>query len=149
MQYEHLLRAIRQGLEALSIEAFDLEVANETFLIQGAAKQKQSAKPSTAMRSTFKKAFLDICHISKKLATSETLARRAGASSRSLALQFTQNDIAKLERDGQTLRSDWNGSPLAHSLPQLLRTVGWYVDQKERRLHKISHNGESLTVSYS
>jgi hypothetical protein len=148
IQYEHILRAIGQGLEALSVEAFDLEVTNNTFLIRGAATQKESEKPNAANLSTFKKAFLDICHISKKPATSETPAGKAAASSRSLRLEFTQKDIDKLERDGQALRSDWNASPLAHSLPQLLRTVGWYVDHKEGRLQKISKNGDSLTVSY-
>ena len=144
--YEHILRAIGQGLEVLSVEAFDLQVANDTFLIQGAATQKE---PATAAKlSLFKKAFLEICHISKKPASSETPAGKAPASSRSLHLQFTQNDIDKLERDGQALRSDWNASPLAHSLPQLLRTVGWYVDHKEGRLHKLSKNGDTLTVSY-
>lgn len=146
IQYEHILRAIGQGLEALSIEAFDLKVANDTFLIRGAAMQKEPA--NAAKLSSFKKAFLEICHISKKPATSETPAGKAPASSRSLHLQFTQNDIDKLERDGQALRSDWNASPLAHSLPQLLRTVGWYVDHKKGRLHKLSKNGDSLTVSY-
>ena len=148
MHYEHILRAIGQGLEALSIEAFDLEVANDTFLIQGTVKQKQSAKRRTANLIAFKKAFLDICHISKKPPSSKIPARKVAAPSRSLCLQFTRNDIDKLERDGQASRSDWNTSPLAHSLPQLLRTVGWYVDQKERWLHKISNNGESVTISY-
>ena len=43
IQYEHILRAIGQGLEALSVEAFDLQVANDTFLIQGAVTQKEPA----------------------------------------------------------------------------------------------------------
>jgi hypothetical protein len=149
IQYEHILRAIGQGLEALSVEAFDLDVANDTFLIQGAATQKESEKPNAANLSTFKKAFLEICHISKKPATSETPAGKTAASSRSLRLEFTQNDIDKLERDGQALRSDWNGSPLAHSLPQLLRTVGWYVDHQKGRLRTISKNGDTLTVAYT
>jgi hypothetical protein len=148
IQYEHILRAIGQGLEQLSVEAFDLEVANDTFLIQGAATQKESGKLNAANLSTFKKAFLEICHISKKPATSETPAGKAGASARSLRLEFTENDIDTLERDGQALRSDWNGSPLAHSLPQLLRTVGWYVDHQKGRLHRISKNGDTLTISY-
>jgi hypothetical protein len=148
IQYEHILRAIGQGLEQLSVEAFDLEVANDTFLIQGAATQKESGKLNAANVSTFKKAFLEICHISKKPATTETRAGKAGASARSLRLEFTENDIDTLERDGQALRSDWNGSPLAHSLPQLLRTVGWYVDHQKGRLHRISKNGDTLTISY-
>jgi hypothetical protein len=40
IQYEHILRAIRQGLEGLSVGAFDLEVAHNTFLIQGSVYAK-------------------------------------------------------------------------------------------------------------
>jgi hypothetical protein len=121
VQYEHILRAIGQGLEALSIVAFDLEVANVSFLIQAAATQKEAERPNAGNLNAFKKAFLDICHISKTPVTSETPAGKAGAPSHSLRLEFTQRDIEKLQRDGQALRSDWNASPLAHSLPQLLR----------------------------
>jgi hypothetical protein len=59
-----------------------------------------------------------------------------------------QKDIDRLERDRRALRSDWNASPLAPSMPQLLRTVGWYVDHKQGQLNKLSKDGDSLTVSY-
>jgi hypothetical protein len=147
IQYEHILRAIGQGLEALSVEGFELEATNEILVVQGAATQKEP-EPNAGKLSAFKKAFLDICHITKKSATSENPAGESGASSRLLRLEFTQKDIDKLERDGQALRSDWEVRPLAHSLPQLLRTIGWYVDDKEGQLKKVSKVGESLTVSY-
>jgi hypothetical protein len=147
IQYEHILRAIGQGLEALSVEQFELEATNEVFVVQGSATQKEAEKPNAGKLSAFKKAFLDICDISKTPTSSEAPAGQ-GASSRSLRLEFTQKDIDKLERDGQALRSDWEASPLVHSLPQLLRTVGWYVDHNQGRLHKFSKNGDSLTVSY-
>jgi len=146
--YEHILRAIGQGLESLSLEAFDLEAANDSFLIQGTPTQKESAKTTIAKLNEFKKAFLGICHTPKP-APSATLAERVPGSSRLLRLQFTQADIDKLERDGQALRSDWERSPLSHSLPQVLRTVGWYVDHKKGRLQKISRNRETLSVSYT
>ena len=142
IQYEHILRAIGQGLEALSIEAFGLEVANEIFLINGTARANGSAK-----RSAFRKAFLDICQISTKATLSETLAGTPGTSSRLVRLQFTQHDLDKLEQEGKALRKDWNGSPLAQSLPQLLRTIGWYVDNKKGQLQKIT-KGDSLRISY-
>jgi hypothetical protein len=140
IQYEHILRAIGQGLEALSVEAFGLEVANEAFLINGTAR-------GSANRNAFKKAFLDICQISTKATLSRTFAGTPSTSSRLVRLRFTQQAIDKLEQDGRALRSNWNGSPLAHSLPQLLRTVGWYVDNKKGQLKKIT-KGDSLRVSY-
>ena len=146
--YEHILRAIGQGLESLSLEAFDLEVVDDTFSVQGTPTRKESEKPTIAPMNAFKKAFLSICYTSKN--TSETLAAESVVGpSGLLRLQFTQADIDKLERDGQALRSDWERSPLSHSLPQVLRTVGWYVDNKKGQLQKISRNGETVTVSYT
>ena len=146
--YEHILRAIGQGLESLSLEAFDLEVANGTFLIQGTPTRKGSEKGTIAKLNGFKKAFLSICQTAKKSALHASPAERAPGPSRLLQLQFTQADIDKLERDGQALRSDWERSPLSHSLPQVLRTVGWYVDHKKGQLQKISRIGETLNVCY-
>jgi hypothetical protein len=147
--YEHILRAIGQGLESLSLEAFDLEVVDDTFSIQGTPTRKEPEESPVAKLNSFKKAFLGICHTSKKPKPSATPSERVPGSSRTLRLQFTQADIDKLERDGQALRSDWERSPLSHSLPQVLRTVGWYVDHKKGQLQKISRNGETLSVSYT
>jgi hypothetical protein len=149
IRYEHILRAIGQGLESLSLEAFDLKVVGDTFSIQGTPTRKESEKPTIAPLNEFKKAFLSICHTSKKSAPSENPAESVSGSSRLLRLQFTQADIDKLEHDGKALRSDWERSPLSHSLPQVLRTVGWYVDHKKGQLQKISRNGETLSVSYT
>jgi hypothetical protein len=146
---QHILRAIGQGLEALSLEAFDLEVANNTFSIQGTPTSKEFGHPTVAKLSAFKKAFLGICHTAKTPAPSATMAGKVPGSSRLLRLQFTQADINKLERDGQALRSDWERSPLSHGLPQVLRTVGWHVDCKKGRIQKISRNGETISVSYT
>jgi hypothetical protein len=146
--YEHILRAIGQGLESLSLEAFDLEVAGNAFSIRGIPTRKKSEKLPVTKLQAFKKAFLDICKMSTA-AQSATPAVKVPAPSRLLRLDFTQADIDKLEREGQALRSDWERSPLSHSLPQVLRTVGWYVDHKKCQLQKISKTGETLRVSYT
>jgi hypothetical protein len=102
--YEHILRAIGQGLESLSLEAFDLEVVGDTFSVQGTPIRKESEKPTITPLNAFKKAFLSICHTSKN--TSEIpAAERVPGSSRLLRLRFTQADIDKLERGtGTTIR---------------------------------------------
>jgi hypothetical protein len=147
--YEHILRAIGQELESLSLEAFDLEVARDTYSIRGISAQKDSEKSPITKLKAFKKAFRDICNTSKTPAPSATPAVKVPAPSRLMRLEFTRADIDRLEREGQALRSDWECSPLSHSLPQVLRTVGWYVDHKKCQLHKISKTGETLSVSYT
>jgi hypothetical protein len=111
IRYEHILRAIGQGLESLSLEAFDLKVVGDTFSIQGTPTRKESEKPTIAPLNEFKKAFLSICHTSKKSAPSENPAESVSGSSRLLRLQFTQADIDKLEHDGKALRSDGSAAP--------------------------------------
>ena len=147
--YEHILRAIGQGLESLSLESFDLEIAENIFSVRGIPTQKKSEKSPVTKLKAFKKAFLGICHSSRTPAPTTTSSVRVPGSSRLLRLQFTQADIDKLERDGQALRSDWERSPLSHSLPQVLRTVGWYVDRKKGQIHKISKTADTLSVSYT
>ena len=44
ISYEHILRAIGQGLESLSLEAFDLEVAGDIF-------QSVESQPEKNLRS--------------------------------------------------------------------------------------------------
>jgi hypothetical protein len=149
VDYEQILRAIGQGLEALSVEAFDLEVANDLFIIQATAIRSTAAKLNAAKLGGIRKAFLKICSSYKKRSPPQTAAGKLSAPPAVLQLQFTRTDIYNLEREGQALRSDWKGSPLAHSLPQVLRTVGWYIDQRQGRLHKIAHSGGSVSVSYT
>ena len=117
--YEHILRAIGQGLEPLSLEAFDLEVADDTFAARGIPTRKESEKSPVTKLKAFKKAFLDICNTSKTPAPSATSDAGIPGSPRVLRLQFMQPDIDKFEREGQALRSDWERSPLSHSLPAL------------------------------
>ena len=148
--YEHILRAIGQGLQSLSLEPFDLEIVNDnTFLVQGTPAQNDSGDSNPAKLNMFKEAFLSICKTSKTLPPAATQAARVPGLSHSVRLQFTKSDIDKLEREGQALRSDWEHSPLSHSLSQVLRTVGWYVDQKKGHLQRISKNGDTVRVSYT
>jgi hypothetical protein len=147
--YEHILRAIGQGLESLSLQAFDLEVTGDTFSIRGIPTGQESEKLPFTKLQAFKKTFLDICNTSKTPRRTATPTVKVPGPSRLLRLDFTQADIDKLEREGQALRSDWERSPLSHSLPQILRTVGWYVDHKKGQIHKISRNNDTLTVSYT
>ncbi len=149
IQYEHILRAIGQGLESLSLEAFDLEVAGDIYSISGIPTRKGSEESPVTKSKAFKKAFLDICNTSKTPPRFATPAGKVPGPSRLLRLEFTQADIDRLEREGQALRSDWERSPLSHSLPQLLRTIGWYVDHKKGHIHKISRSGDTLSVSYT
>ena len=89
--YEHILRAIGQGLESLSLEAFDLEVAEDTFSIRGIPTRKESEKSPVTKLKAFKKAFLEICNNSKT--PSKTPAVNVPSSSRLLRLQLRKRTL--------------------------------------------------------
>jgi hypothetical protein len=139
ISYEHILRAIGQGLESLSLEAFDLEVAGDIFSIRGIPTRKESeSSPATKLKA-FKKAFLDICSSSKAPAQPATPAAKVSASSRLLRLDFTQADIDKLERRGR--RFDQIGSA-AHCHTACHRSYGRWVGMlTTRRARYIKSRG--------
>ena len=118
------------------------------FSIRGIRRETNLRSCPLQNCKRFKKAFLDICTMSTA-AQSATSAVKFPPLLACCGWTFTQVDIDKLEREGQALRSDWERSPMSHTLPQVLRTVGWYVDQKNCELQKISRTGETLTVSYT
>jgi hypothetical protein len=55
-----------QGLESLSLDAFDLEVTNDICSIQGTPTQKESEEPTVPKLNAFKKAFLGIVTVRKQ-----------------------------------------------------------------------------------
>ena len=57
-------------------------------------------------------------------------------------------DLDRLEHQGQTLGSPWEDAPDLHSLPQILWTVGTYVDQKAGRLLRVSKHNQTVTIGY-
>jgi hypothetical protein len=64
--YEKILRAIGQGLEALSVDTFDLVLANDLFMIQVTAIRSRATKLNAPKLGGIRKAFLKICSSSKK-----------------------------------------------------------------------------------
>ena len=79
IKYEHIRRAVGQGLEALSLEAFDLEVAGDIFSVRGIPTRKESEKSPVIKLKAFKTAFLDICNPSKAPPRSATPAVKSPA----------------------------------------------------------------------
>lgn len=133
--YEQILRAIGQGLEELSIgDSFDLEVDGEKYVLRGSSSKLAGSK-------RIKDVFLNVC---KTLQTRSPRGRRSEV----LRLSFSPDDVDRLERVGQASRSNRQTLAKPHSLPQLMRTVGWYVDKKQGRLLRVSKHSETVSVLY-
>jgi hypothetical protein len=117
--YAYALRAIGQAMNEQQLEDFDLEIHNNEFLVRGEKKKMRKG-------------------ILQKL-------RRPPAS---LVLRYTLEDVEELDHEGQLKRRDPNGVVDFYSLPQVLRTVGAYLDLKNARLLGVHRRGSRLTIEY-
>ena len=142
--YEHTLRAIGLGLEALGVQAFDLEVDDNKYIVEGESEAKKTdkvAKPSDS-KNVFRNFWSDL---KTQFSTPIPLKKSPFVF---LGMQFMPKDLDRLEHQGQTLGSPWEDAPDLHSLPQILWTVGVYVDHKAGRLLRISKHNQTVTIGY-
>lgn len=144
--YEQILRAIGQGLEALSVRAFDLEVDGNKYIIRGNSETFKKEKIPKASGS--KHAIHNLWSKSQTQSSRRTPPGKFSSSFVFLGMQFTPEEIDRLERQGQALRFDWESSPNAQRLSQILRTVGAYVDHKGGRLLRVSRRNQWVTIWY-
>jgi len=141
VSYQNVLRAIGQGLEALEVKTFVLEVSDNQYVVRG-----ECIKPLTAdtPRVNRKKSFLSlVINVAKK----RTARTESSPPFHFTGLRFTRADIELLDRKGKVLQTNFgSGAPNPHRLSQILRTVGAYLDQDECRLLKISWRDGFLTL---
>jgi hypothetical protein len=143
VNYQNVLRAIGQGLETLEVIAFDLQVSDNHYVVRGEARKLKTAGPS---KPSLKKSFLNIILKGTKKRAAKTTALQPFHFT---GLCFTPADIELLERKGQLLQTNFESSaPDPHSLSQILRTVGAYLDLHQCHLLKISWGGGLLTLWY-
>jgi hypothetical protein len=65
-----------------------------------------------------------------------------------LELHYTHEDIERMDTEAQRKRQDIGGSPEAHTLSQILRAVGAFVDQKQGRLLGVTKEAQDITIEY-
>lgn len=69
-------------------------------------------------------------------------------SSGVVELNYTHEDIARIDNEGKSKRKASGGKPDAHALSQILRAVGAYVDQKQGSLMAVTKDGQDLKIEY-
>ena len=140
---QNVLRAIGQGLETLEVIAFDLQVSDNHYVVSGEARKLKTAHASTP---SLKKSFLNLILNGTKKRTAKTAGLQPFHFT---GLRFTPKDIELIERKGQLLQTNFESSaPNPHSVSQILRTVGAYLDLHECHLLKISWRDGLLTLWY-
>ncbi|MFQ5682018.1 MAG: hypothetical protein ACE5HC_01995 [Candidatus Binatia bacterium] len=124
--YAQTLRAIGQSLANWQFQDFELKTINRDFLVRGEGR----APPQR--RSILRTIFLRAQHSKPTF----------------FEFRYTPEDIEQLEIEGQSKRRDPQGMPDFSKLPQILRTLGAYMDMRGIRLHGIHRQGVRLTLQY-
>lgn len=123
--YDRQLRNIGQSLEAQRINVFELRSEDERFRVRGDPEKE------TSLLSTLREW--------------QKRWRRQGLTT---SLCYAAAEIEQLERQGKANRSSPNRLPEFYSLPNVLRTVGAYLDVKAGELIELHMAPLTLTLLY-
>jgi hypothetical protein len=121
--YHRRLRSVGQSLEAQRINVFDLVCEGERIVVKGQPDKETSLL--AALRNWQKQRRSHGLHAS---------------------LTYTGQDLDQLDHQGRAMRSKNNRLPDFHSLPNMLRMVGWDLDAKEAELLELRKDQLSLTI---
>ena len=116
--YKQALRAIGQALEAQRSVAFDIKTNGENYLVYAQAKELNGLRA--------------------------WLRRHQG----SRRVSYGPQDINRLERQGRANRRAPHGTPNPHSLSNILRTLGAYLDTKGARLLEVYQRDRTMMILY-
>lgn len=145
-EYGQLLRAIGQALEILKLGAFEMEVAEEDFVVRGSAVTSSQQQEAEAIRERVRKFVWDA--LPGVAAAPAEIEFAMSTWPAKLDLRYTPNDVNRLQQEGKAKRKGGAAVPDVAKLSQLLRTIGAYVEHKQARLVKISRYGASLAICY-
>lgn len=123
--YDRDLRNIGQSLEAQRINVFEMKYEDERYVIKGEPEKEISLL--TTLRRWQKQ------------------WRREGLNR---SLSYAVQDIDQLERQGRTKRARSDRLPDFYSLPNVLRTLGAYLETKEGELIGLHKRPLTLTLVY-
>ena len=125
-------------LEPLQIESFSLKVEERGVAVYAERHETPQPAPNVSLKVSWQ------IFRRKKTEPEQDLQPSSGT----LEMHYTHEDIARMDNEGQSKRSGAPGSPEAHTLSQILRAVGAFVDQKQGRLLGVSKDGHEISIEY-
>jgi hypothetical protein len=130
------LRALGQALERFSFSAFDLQIRNGSYLV--------IAKTDSPDRRA-----LSFSQLIRQLLIWASFNRGFSSQDREIQLRFSLEDLHDFDLHGQGRRNDGTKVPDPHSISQLLRGAGSYLDNRNIKepVH-IAFMGRSLMIDY-
>ena len=138
VKFAQLLRPVGQMLEPLGVESFSLSVADSGVSIH--AQKREHAPEETggvSLRVTWQM-------FRRKQAADPVPQPTSGL----VEIHYSYDEIARMDQEAQRRRQGADAGSGAHSLSQVLRAVGAFVDQKQGRLLAVTKEGQEISVDY-
>ncbi len=123
--YDQHLRNIGQSLEAQRINVFELKYQDRRYVVKGDPEREASL-----------------------LAMLRQWQRRLRREAINSSLSYASQDIAQLERQGRRRRLQPDRLPDFYALPNVLRTLGAYLDEKGAELIELHKRPLTLMLLY-
>jgi len=139
INFAQLLRPVGQMLEPLQIESFSLNVEESGVSVHAQKRDDRAAqKADVSLRVTWQ------IFRRKQAGADPTPQPTSGL----LEMHYSYDEIARMDKEAQRRRQGAGGSSEAHTLSQVLRAVGAFVDQKQGRLVGVNKKGQDITIEY-
>ena len=129
--YAKELRVLGQALEAHQLCTVDIEIESGVYFVRGKANIPQSSRVSVA-----------------KLIRDHIFGPYGAKQSEDIKLRYTANEIKQLDGEGRAKRKDSSKTPDPHSLSQILRGAGSYLDKRQTSLVGITIRDGWVTLRY-
>jgi hypothetical protein len=127
-----LLRPVGQALESLQMHSFLLTMEGDAVVVRGHKHRDQPADKSPP------RGFWRLIRSSQ---TAEINEREP------VELRYTPEQLSHMDEEGRSKRGNVN-SPNAHSVSQVVRAVGAFVDQKQARLMSVHKDEQKIEIEY-
>ena len=131
--YSRQLRPLGQQLEAFGIELFTLRVEDDGYVVTGKKRYQPQENPEHGLWQRFRGA---------------PKSSQAQPAFDAIDLRFSIEDLTRLESEGEKKRNAAGGISEAHSLSQMLRVIGAFVEQKQGRLLGVTKEGQDIAIEY-
>lgn len=133
--YARDFRVIGYDLEAKGVEDFELEREGPNYRVLGKTRMAHPSKNGfvQGLQALWK----NLQNLGSKPAAAEPSK-----------LVYTPDSIGGLRKEAQQKRRQVGAMPATHSMSQVLRAVGTYLDLKEGRLLRVSKQGPWVTLQY-
>lgn len=139
------LRAVGQVLDLLHVHAFEIEIDGKGFVVRGVSER---TKDQVVIKAKGFRKLVKIFRPNGATGPGRRSGEKATRPFEFSGMQFSQEDLERLELRGQASRLNSDGTPTYPSLSQALRALGTHIDHKEARLTRISGRDNQITAIY-